>query len=210
MLSQEAIDRYNAQRNAPASTSDGKDSGNWLASPTAPFNASAANYGAMPQQMNFPAFMPGQQQAIAQQMAQGYGQPAQSYMDQMNQIYRPVGVTAMSEPLTQTMRAWGLQSTGKPGGVEAMDGGFNPQGYQQWGMGTGSPWLDAMFGLNAGQGVPGQGGTVAPDPTGKKKKNKTPSTVSPYTAPTQTLPPFYNTMDGRDEMLRTGQLGGLF
>jgi hypothetical protein len=121
----------------------------------------------------------------------------------------------MSEPLTQTMRAWGLQHSGQPGSVQAAGGGFNPQGYQQWGQSTGSPWLDSMFGLNAGQGVPGVPGAVEPDPTdptGKKKKNKTPSvpTVSPYMAPTQTLPSFYNTMEGRDEMLRTGQLGGLF
>ena len=110
---------------------------------TAPYNASAPNYGAMPQMQNFPAFMPGQMEGIASQLSQGFGAPQQSYMDQMNQIYRPVGLTQMSEPLTQTMRAWGLKPSGEPGGVSGSISG----GYQQYGQQTGSPMLDSMFGL---------------------------------------------------------------
>ena len=130
-------------------------------SPTAPYNAAAPNYGAMPQQITMPAFMPGQQQAIAQQLSQGYGQPQQSYMDAMNSYYAPVNMTRMTEPLTQSMRAWGLQTNGQPGGVEAMEGGFNPGGFQQYGMGTGSPWLDQMFGLQAGMSAPNTPATPA-------------------------------------------------
>lgn len=177
-----------------------------LTSPTAPFDPLAALYARMPQQAQFQPFMPGQQNAIAQQLSQGYGAPAQDYMAQMNQIYRPMNLTQMSEPLTTSMRAWGLQHSGQPGVAKEMQDGFNPQGYQQWGQSTGSPWLDAMFGLNAAAGVPGQGGAVDPK---KKKKNV------PGTAP---LNPGYpsvwgggtsgwQTMDSRD---RSRYGGGLF
>ena len=148
---------------------------------TAPYNASAPAYGAMPQQVNFPAFMPGQQEGIAQQLSQGYGASPQSYMEQMNALYKPVGMTQLSEPLTQTMRAWGLKPNGQPGGVEGSITG----GYQQYGMQTGSPWLDQMFGLRAAMGNAPAGGAVVdpgfPDP--KKKKTKTPSPVGGAVAP---------------------------
>lgn len=188
--------------------SGGKSVGNMLLSPTAPYNPAAPMYGNMPSQMQFPAFLPGQQQAIAQQLSQGYGAPAQSYMGQMNKVYSPVNLTQMQEPLTQTMRAFGLQHTGKPGMIEAMSGGFNPQGYQQWGQSTGSPWLDAMFGLNAAQGVPGKGGT-APAPVDPKKKKKSQAATggTTYTAPTAQQRPSYGTMADRDYYQSIGQTG---
>jgi hypothetical protein len=105
-------------------------------------------YGNMPQMQNFPAFMPGQMEGIAAQLSQGFGAPQQSYMDQMAALYRPVGMTQLQEPLTQSMRQWGLQPSGQPGEVEK-DGKFNKPKYQQYGMQTGSPWLDQMFGLKA-------------------------------------------------------------
>jgi hypothetical protein len=125
---------------------------------TAPYNASAPNYGAMPQQQMFPAFMPGQMEGIASQLSQGFGAPQQSYMDQMAALYKPVGLTQMSEPLTQSMRAWGLKPSGQPGGVEGSIKG----GYQQYGMQTGSPWLDKMFGLQQSTSAPAATAPVNP------------------------------------------------
>jgi hypothetical protein len=128
-------------------------------------------YGNMPQMQNFPAFMPGQQEAIAQQLSQGFGAPQQSYMEQMNALYKPVGMTQLSEPLTQSMRAWGLKPSGQPGGVE----GSISDGYQQYGMETGSPWLDKMFGLQSGMGstAPAAAGPVNPwDPNKNPHKYK--------------------------------------
>jgi hypothetical protein len=63
--------------------------------------------------------------------------------------------------------------------VEPRDGGFNPSDFQQYGMQTGSPWLDAMFGLQAQMGVPGA--TPAPVVDPKKKKTGT-STGTPSTS----------------------------
>lgn len=135
---------------------------------TAPYNASAPNYGAMPQQVNMPAFMPGFQDAIAQQMSQGYGASPQSYTDAMNQYYKPVSMTQLSEPLTQSMRAWGLKPNGQPGGVEGTISG----GYQQYGMSTGSPWLDAMFGLQATAGTPAAPAPAPASPLDDPKKKR--------------------------------------
>jgi hypothetical protein len=169
---------------------------------TAPYNAAAPAYGGMPQQVNFPAFMPGQQEGIAQQLSQGYGASPQSYMDQMNALYRPVNMTQLSEPLTASMRAWGLKPSGRPGVVEPRDGGFNPSDFQQYGMQTGSPWLDAMFGLQAQMGVPGA--TPAPVVDPKKKKPGT-STGTPSTSTAAPAP-------YRQPMMNMGdrQTGGIW
>lgn len=167
------LNAWKAQQNGGGggTGTGGNSAGNpLLTSPTAPYDPLAAFYARMPQQVQFQPFLPGQQSAIANQLSAGFGAPAQDYMAQMNAIYRPVNLTAMSEPLTGTMRAWGLQPSGQPGVAEEMKDGFNPQNYQQWNQSTGSPWLDAMFGLNPAIGVPGQGGTEDP----KKKKNKAP------------------------------------
>jgi hypothetical protein len=155
----------------PAPSKDGGNLGALFQGQTAPYNASAPNYGAMPQMQNFPAFMPGQQEAIAQQLSQGFGAPQQSYMEQMNALYKPVGMTQLSEPLTQSMRAWGLKPSGQPGGVSGNITG----GYQQYGMETGSPWLDKMFGLQSGMGstAPAAAGPVNPwDPNKNPHKYK--------------------------------------
>jgi hypothetical protein len=73
----------------------------------------------------------------------------------MNSIYAPMQTTRLFEPITTTARAFGLTPTGKPGGWESAEakkkedtpGGFNPTGYQQWGMDTNSPYLNQIFGL---------------------------------------------------------------
>ena len=126
--------------------SGGGGGGDIFQGKTLPYQAARPEYGNMPQQFSMPAFMPGQMEGIAAQLSQGFGAPQQSYMDQMAALYRPVGMTQLQEPLTQSMRQWGLQPSGQPGEVEK-DGKFNKPKYQQYGMQTGSPWLDQMFGL---------------------------------------------------------------
>jgi hypothetical protein len=107
----------------------------------------------MPQMVAMPAFMPGQQQGLVQQLAAGYGGAPAEYMAQMNSVYAPMMTTRLREPITATARAWGLKPTGAAGGWEAAGKkgkDFNKAGYQQWGMATGSPFLNALFGLKPG------------------------------------------------------------
>lgn len=137
-----------------------------------PYNANAPVYGSMPRQATFPAFQPGAQQQLAEQMQAGFGGGVPGYMEHMNQIYRPSRLTQLFEPLTQTARTFGLEHTGQPGGWKAGAGGANPQNYQQYGMQSGSPFIDALFGMQA---------NVPPAPA--------PGTTPPVVPPTPTPPP---------------------
>jgi hypothetical protein len=121
---------------------------------TLSYSPNRRQYANMPQQLSMPAFMPGQMEGIAAQLSQGFGAPQQSYVDMLSSMYRPTSATMLSEPLTQTMDQWGLEHGGNPADINK-DGKYNPKKYQQYGMQTGSPWLDQMFGLKAQ--VPGGG-----------------------------------------------------
>lgn len=137
---------------------------------TSKYKAGAPVYGNMPMGVNMPAFMPGQQEAIANQLSQAYGQPASAYQQQMGQVYAPMNTTRLFEPITTTARAFGMEHAGKPGQWETdKKDGMNPEGYQQWGMDTNSPWLNQIFGLKPGLPDPA---AVVPEEV-KKKKTKT-------------------------------------
>lgn len=175
---QENNARLAAQQAAEGRDGSGSGSGN-LATifkpKTAPYDPNAKVYSNMPTGVQFPAFMPGQQSAIASQLAQGYGAPASDYMGQMNSVYAPMNTTRLFEPITQTARAWGLKPTGQPGGWKAMEkdgkkGGFNPQGYQQWGQDTYSPLLNRIFGLKNNIPTPEEIAAEKAAAAAKKKK----------------------------------------
>lgn len=136
------------------------DPGKLFKSKTAAYNPSAPAYPNMPRAVQVPAFVDGLQNGLTSALSRGFGGAPASYQ---SPLFQPQTYTQMSEPLSVTMRAFGLEPTG-PGMVGRMRDkkdkkvDFNPQGFQQWGQTTGSPYLDYAFGLKA---MPG----VAPDPS---------------------------------------------
>lgn len=153
---------------------------------TAPYNANAKLYPSMPQQVSIPAFMPGFQQAIAQQLAAGFGQSQAPDFSAFGQSQ----TARLREPITQTLRAWGLTSNGQPGGLQTLPGGFNPSSYQQYGTQTGLPSLDSVLGLvpapvPASTGTPG--GTVSPPPLPPADPLTPPASPGQYVAPSTAM-----------------------
>jgi len=147
-----SIQEYDARQKAEAASggSGSKDSNleKVFQAKTSPYKASNNPYANMPQGINFPAFMPGQQQAIANQLSSAYGAPAADYNAQMSSIYAPMNTTRLFEPITTTARAFGLKPGENPGQWSAGDN-FNKKNYQQWGQQTNSPFLQSIFGLKS-------------------------------------------------------------
>lgn len=61
--------------------------------------ATTATPAATPIQMqNYPAFMPGQQGLLAEQMSAGYGAPVSENMGLLSNLYKPVNMPVISRP----------------------------------------------------------------------------------------------------------------
>jgi hypothetical protein len=113
------------------------------------YDPNSPAYSGMPLDLQYSPFMPGQREALAAQLAAAYGGGVESMFDAVGKGHEgPVRALNMSEPLSQTMAAWGLEFDGTPGGARVIPGKtFNPSGFQQWGTATGQPYIDTMFGL---------------------------------------------------------------
>ena len=60
---------------------------------------------------NFPAFMPGQQGLLAEQMSAGFGAPVSENMGLLSNLYKPVNMPMISRPdqIAQYMTQIGLK-----------------------------------------------------------------------------------------------------
>ena len=60
---------------------------------------------------NFPAFMPGQQGLLAEQMSAGFGAPVSENMGLLSSLYKPVNMPIISRPdqIAQYMTQIGLK-----------------------------------------------------------------------------------------------------
>lgn len=63
------------------------------------------------QMQNFPAFMPGQQGLLAEQMSAGFGAPVSENMGLLSNLYKPVQMPIISRPdqIAQYMTQIGLK-----------------------------------------------------------------------------------------------------
>ena len=130
------------------------------------YKQDAPAYSGMPVALQFSPYMPGQREAIAEQLARAYGSGVQGMFNAVGAGNTPpIRALKLSEPISNTMEAFGLEFDGTPGGARVMPGKtFNPAGYQQWGVATGQPYLDAMFGLRymPGETIPASANDYRP------------------------------------------------
>lgn len=139
---------------------------------TPAYNKNAPTYQGMPQAIQFMPYLPQQREMIAEQLQKGFGgvSGVQQMFDAVGKAnVEPINVMKLKEPISQTMQAFGLQFDGTPGGAKVIDGKtFNPSGYQQYGVATGTPYIDQMFGLKymPGETIPASASNpVTPPPT---------------------------------------------
>lgn len=85
------------------------------------------NYPGAPTAMSIPQAMPGQLEAIAQQMSAGFGSTPAANMGQMDALYSPMNLMRFSEPISTTTERY---AAGK--------GAYNP-------LNTGNLTLDEIL-----------------------------------------------------------------
>ena len=87
-----------------------------------------------------------QSQVLASQLAGGYGGGGGpgAFQAALEGMYRPTQYTQLSEPITQTARALGLEWSA-PGTFKAGKGGFNPNKFDIPGLTTNSSFIDALL-----------------------------------------------------------------
>lgn len=137
-----------------------------MRNPTLAYKQTTPKYGGLPQAIQFSPYMPNQKEMISEQLTKGFGSNIQDMFGVVGQgNAEPINVMKLREPISQTMDAFGLRFNGQPGGSEVIPGKtFNPNGYQQWGVATGQPYIDQMFGLRymPGETIPADAGSYTP------------------------------------------------
>ncbi len=94
--------------------------------PTDPAPDGKPVYPNLPTSITFAPYLPGHQDALAQQMSQGYGAPPQEYLNQMNNLYQETTLPVLHEPVGRTQDAlasgdWNMPAETYTTGSFAMD-----------------------------------------------------------------------------------------
>ncbi|MCP4182315.1 MAG: hypothetical protein GY761_03225 [Hyphomicrobiales bacterium] len=81
---------------------------------TSPKQGNKPVYPNLPTSITFSPYLPGHQEALAQQMSQGYGAPPQEYLDQMNNLYQDTTMPVLHEPVGRTKSILANKNWNKP------------------------------------------------------------------------------------------------
>lgn len=134
-----------------------------------------ATYPNLPETVTYPAFSPNADNALAYQMAKGFGDTPQTHLGRLHDTFGPTESMLLVEPILQTLDAFGVTPNyGSPGEYSGI-----PSGYKQDGVTTGNRFIDSMLGFKPdGVAIPNSPAHVAA-PSANSGGNYTPPAFDP-------------------------------
>lgn len=113
-----------------------------------PYDPNLRPHPTAPIAQTYPAFSPGALAGLRDQLSRGYGTPPEEQEAYLRSMYGDTTQTYVPQPLSGVLDD------------------FSKNSYQQYGMDTGSPFLNALLGYSPGTPpAPGTGATGQYDPT---------------------------------------------